>query len=177
MFTSDHGETMGALHDHWDHKNTPWEESMRIPFIIRWSGRIKPRQDDLLLSVGDMYPTLMELMGVGQELPAGLEGDSYAKLFLGGRQKRPTSQLYMFIEERTGNPLYGRRGVRTHRYTLSVERTLKEEVARVLYDNLADPFQLKNIAKENPAIVEKLVENELKPWLAKTKDPFVMPHF
>ena len=175
VFTSDHGETMGALHDHWDHKNTPWEESMRIPFIIRWPGRIKARTDDLLLSVGDVYPTLMELMNVEQQVPERLEGDSYAKLFLGGKQKRPTSQLYMFIEERNGNPLYGRRGVRTHRYTLSIERTVKEEIKWVLYDNQTDPFQLENISEANPGIIKKLIEDELKPWLAKTKDPFEIP--
>ena len=61
VFTSDHGNCLG-IHDQVS-KNNHYEESMRIPLMIRLSGRIKPRQDDLLISVPDMYPTLLELMG------------------------------------------------------------------------------------------------------------------
>jgi N-acetylglucosamine-6-sulfatase len=58
---------------------------MRIPFMIRWPGKIKPRQDDLLFSSLDMCPTLLELMGCGDEIREDVDGVSYAGQFLGDK--------------------------------------------------------------------------------------------
>ena len=51
LFSSDHGNCLG-IHDQIS-KNNHYEESMRIPFIIRWPGKINPRQDKLLISTPD----------------------------------------------------------------------------------------------------------------------------
>jgi hypothetical protein len=42
----------------------------------------------------------------------------------------------------------------------------------VLHDNLEDPYQLENVAGENPDVVERLVREELTPWLVRTADPW-----
>jgi hypothetical protein len=42
-----------------------------------------------------------------------------------------------------------------------------------LHDNVADPFQLENVAAENPGLVQDLRETELIPWLEKTGDPWL----
>ena len=65
-----------------------------------------------------------------------------------------------------------RRGVRTHRYTLMISKMPGEPTETVLHDNLEDPYQLENIAGENPDVVERLVREELTPWLARTADPW-----
>ncbi|MGD2122637.1 MAG: sulfatase, partial [Gemmatimonadota bacterium] len=114
VFTSDHGNCLGS-HDEVS-KNVHYEESMRVPFIIRWTGTIEPRQDDLLLSSPDIHPTLLELMGLAEELPPEVEGRSRASILLRGDGERPTSQLYLWVPY--GEPALGRRGVRTHRHTL-----------------------------------------------------------
>jgi arylsulfatase A-like enzyme len=62
VFTSDHGNCLGS-HEQMT-KNVHYEESMRVPFIIRWTGTLAPRTDDLLLSTPDIHPTLLELMGL-----------------------------------------------------------------------------------------------------------------
>jgi len=41
----------------------------------------------------------------------------------------------------------------------------------VLHDNLSDPYQLENIADQEPGVVYKLKE-ELNGWLQKTNDPW-----
>ena len=169
VFTSDHGNCLGS-HDQVS-KNVHYEESMRVPFLVRWTGTIEPRRDDLLLSTPDIYPTLLELMGLPEQIPPAVEGTSRASILLEGEGVRPTSQLYIWVPY--GEPALGRRGVRTHRYTLSVEKTAEGRVDHVLHDNVEDPFQLRNIAEENQALVQELMETELIPWLRRTRDPWL----
>ena len=168
VFTSDHGNCMGS--HNWSTKNVHWEESMRIPFLIRYPGRITPRRDDLLLSTVDIYPTLLDLMGLGEAIPPAVQGVSHAGLFRTGKGKRPTSQLYMWVP--VDQPALGRRGVRTARYTLMISKTPNKPTQTVLHDNVKDPYQLQNIAPARPEAVKKLTETELIPWLKKTGDPF-----
>jgi len=169
VFTSDHGNCLGC-HEQVS-KNVHYEESMRVPFLIRWPGRIKPRRDDLLLSTPDIYPTLLDLMGLGEKIPDEVDGVSHAPLLLTGDGVRPTSQWYMWVPY--GQPAWGRRGVRTHSHTLMISKTEGQPNEVVLHDNAADPFQLKNIAEEQPEIVERLVKKELNRWLEKSGDPWL----
>ena len=62
LFTSDHGDCLGSHEE--VSKNNHFEESLRVPFLIRWPGRIPARPDDLLLSVPDIYPTVLELLNL-----------------------------------------------------------------------------------------------------------------
>jgi len=167
VFTSDHGNYLG-IHEKIS-KNNHYEESIRVPFIIRWPGEIHHRRDDLLLSAPDIYPTLMGLMGLGEAIPDAVEGTSYADVFRGDEGTRPTSQLYLSTDPE--RPAEGRRGLRTCKYTLMIERQAGEEHV-TLHDNGADPYQLENIAPDNPALVTPLSE-ELNRWLQKTNDPWI----
>jgi N-acetylglucosamine-6-sulfatase len=169
VFTSDHGNCLGS-HDEVS-KNNHYEESMRVPFMIRWKGTIEPRHDDLLLSTPDIHPTLLELAGLGTVVPSEVEGVSRASILLDGSGERPTSQLFIRIPY--GEPALGWRGVRTLRYTLAIQKRPEGEPEVILHDNIEDPYQLQNIAGERPDIVEKLVREELDPWLETTSDPWL----
>lgn len=170
IFTSDHGNCLG-IHDKIS-KSNPYEESMRVPFLIRWPGKIAPRQDDLLLSSPDIYPTILDLMGFSEDIPPEVEGVSHAQLLLQGEGPRPTSQLYYQIPY--GQPAGGSRGVRTHRYTLVITRRPdKKDEEIILFDRQTDPFQITNIASKRPDLVKRLINEELMPWLKKTKDPWL----
>ena len=168
VFTSDHGNCVG-IHGQIS-KNNHYEESVRVPFLVRWPGKIPPRRDDLLLSTPDLYPTLLGLMGFADAVPEVVEGIDHSKLFCTGEGARPTSQLYR--KGTYGDPRFGQRGVRTHRYTLMIEKREGKPDRVFLHDNVSDPDQLKNIAAENPERVEQLVRDELLPWLEKTGDPW-----
>jgi arylsulfatase A-like enzyme len=151
---------------------------MKIPFMIRWPGKIEHRHDELLFSAPDVYPTLMDLMGFSDRIPAEVEGRSYAERFVSGTcEDEPSSQLYLWVPAGVGKlPVYGRRGVRTERYTLSIstseDGSLKETL---LFDRQNDPNQMWNQADEKPELVRSLIQNELKPWLDKTNDSWVIP--
>jgi len=169
LFTSDHGNCLG-IHDKIS-KNNHYDESMRVPFMIRWPGKIKPRMDDLLLSSPDIYPTLLDLMGLRESIPEDVEGISHAPLILNGEGPRPSSQLYIWVKY--GLPSWGHRGVRTCRYTLMLQKMPDEPDKVLLFDNAEDKYQMHDIAEQNPRIVKELIQEELIPWLKKTNDPWL----
>lgn len=168
VFTSDHGNCLG-IHNH-DTKSVPEEESMQIPLLIRFPGKLKPRRDDLLISVPDLYPTMLGLLGLESEIPDAVDGTNYAALLATGEAKRPSSQPYLNIPAEA--PSQGRRGVRTDRYTLVIDRVPNQEERVVLYDRKTDPYQLQNLAEEQPEVVERLKREELEPWLKRMEDPW-----
>ena len=168
LFTADHGNCLGS-HDV-PTKNVHYEESLIVPFLLRWPGQIKPRRDDLLLSTPDICPTLLDLMGFADQIPESVQGSSHATLFRTGKGPRPTSALYFWIP--AGEPAGGRRGVRTQRYTLTVDPQAANGPRVMLHDNREDPFQLENIAPRQPKTVERLKREELMPWLKKIGDPW-----
>ena len=168
IFSADHGEMMGS--HGLMHKGVWYDESLLIPFIMRWSGKLNPRKDDLLLSVPDIMPTLLSLMGFNDMIPNGIEGTDLSHAILSGKGNRPNSALYLIM-----SPDWlegGRRGLRTHRYTYIVQRQKGKDEVYFLYDNEQDPYQMQNIAKDNPDVIKQLTE-ELKVWLKKTNDPWL----
>ncbi len=170
LFMSDHGNCLG-MHNMIS-KNNPYELSMRIPFIIRWPGRLKPRRDSsLFMSVPDIYPTLMEMTGMGSLIPRGVQGRSYRKYLLKQEGDVPHSQLYYKIVG--GMPAEGWRGVRTPRYTFVLHRKEGAIIDTLLFDRQEDPYEMENVASARKDVVETLVREELIPWLKQEKDPFL----
>ena len=169
VFTSDHGNCIGCHNQ--VSKNVHYEESMRVPFLIRWPGSIAQSTDDLLISTPDIAPTLLDLMGFASDIPDGTEGVSHSSILLGAAGTRPSSQPYMWAP--LGAPAMGRRGVRTHTHTLVVCRTEGMAPHYVLHDNVNDPYQLRNVAAEQGGVVQDLLEAELNPWLERNRDPWM----
>ncbi len=190
IFTSDHGEMMGS---HGMRRKIVWyDESLLIPFIIRWPGKIAPGEDDLLLSVPDIMPTLLGLLALSAEIPASVQGRNFSSLFRGEGGKRPRSALYLNVPP--SDPAGGLRGLRTHSHTFvmnsktytgpAVLHGTNGEITDVkddfitteigptiLYDNINDPYQMTNIAEDNPEKINEL-KKILQRWLVKTGDPW-----
>lgn len=172
VIMADHGNCLGKHSE--VSKNNIFEESLRIPFIINWKGHILPRKDNTFLgSIPDIYPTLLELMGLKEETPKNIDGRSFAQYYLNGKGKKPTEQYILgAIISDNVNMNTGFRGIRTNDYKLAfVKKKKKSEY--VLYDLKADPFELNNIYKPDLQVVKKL-QPVLKQWLKKTGDGFVI---
>ena len=167
VFTADHGEMMGS-HGRM-HKNVWYDESLLIPFLIRWPERISPGQDDLLLSVPDVMPTLLALAGLGTATPGDIDGRDLSGTLLGQACERPDSAFY--LTPRFDNPEGGRRGVRTHRWVFVVDRQEHDPEKLFLFDCEKDPYQLENVAESRPEIVSQM-RGLLDQWLEKTGDPW-----
>ena len=167
IFTADHGEMMGS-HGRIG-KGVWYEESVRISFLLRWPGRIEPGQDDLLMGGADIHPTLLGLAGLAEAIPRQVQGTDYAPLLRGQAMPRPTSAFYLLLGN--AHPELGRRGIRTHAHTFVRIREPGAAEQLILHDNRADPYQLRNAAADNPALVRELAA-ELDGWLERTGDPW-----
>jgi uncharacterized sulfatase len=168
ILTSDHGEFMGS-HGLMG-KGAWYDEALLIPFVVRWPGRVVPGTDDLLLSVPDVYPTLLSVMGLTSSIPETVQGSDLSGAFVGGEVDRPTSALYLNAHPK--DPAGGARGLRTHRYTFVIDRTGEGGEVVHLHDNREDPYQMKDVASERPEAVAQL-RTELGDWLQRTDDPWV----
>ncbi|WP_322804376.1 sulfatase [Vibrio alfacsensis] len=169
VFMSDHGSCMGS------HgvatKNVIYEESIRTPMLMRLPNKLKPKFDNMLFSSGDICPTMLGLLDLEDHIPDSVEGTNFAKHLMGtAQQPLPTSQPYIYIPY--GATAFGRRGVRTERYTLQIERRAGKPLKYSLWDRYNDKYQMKNIASHNMDLVEHLIHSELLPWLEKTNDPW-----
>lgn len=168
VFTSDHGDCIGTHEE--VTKNNPYEESMRVPLLIRYPNKLRPHHDDLLLSTPDLYPTILGLMGFGALIPKEVDGKNMAGYLLNGKGKKPKSQWYMKIDN--GNPANGVRGVRTSRYTYIIKQKANSDNEVMLFDRQTDPWQLENLAGKKPEL-EKELFHELQMWLTSNNDPWI----
>jgi arylsulfatase A-like enzyme len=157
-------------------KRQPFEESIRVPFLIRWPGRIPSgRRSDALFGAIDITPTLCALAGV--PVPKTCMGQDFSSALRGKNGPHPESQFIMHISKKNASrgdkhpaPLF--RGVTTGRYTYAVY----PDRPWCLYDNATDPLQVHNRI-EDPACAE--VRNHMRrllaDWLARAEDPFIIP--
>ena len=171
VFTSDHGDMMGS-HGQIG-KNVPWEESINVPFILRYPRKAKAGgKTDLLLSTVDIMPTLLGLCGA--PIPKGVQGLNLSSNVLGKGGTKPESVLTerVVAGRQPGIPVQGWRGVRTARYTYARGK----DQPWLLYDNVADPYQMKNlIAKPEAKSIQAKLDAELQRWLKKVGDDFATP--
>lgn len=166
VFTSDHGEMMGS-HGRMS-KNVIYEESMNIPFLIRYPKAIEPRVDDLMLGTPDLFPSLLGLMQLEAHIPDSVEGFDRSGVLMDGSGERPDAALYMRLPP--AKPDGGLRGLRTHRHTY--QAALGESQRALLFDNAADPYQMENLAGRGEK-TEQLMQEQMEQLLVESRDPWV----
>ena len=183
-FTSDHGDHLsshgyGKPFDTWmdvtlqASKATPYEESVHVPFVMRYPKAIRGNQrTHAPFASVDIMPTLLGLCGV--EPPSWVQGRDLSAVATGGPIE-PSDSVYLQILG-PGWPDRSQwvglwRGVRTSRYTYA--RWHDRGGMRMLFDRQQDPWELTNLADEPKAkpIVDEL-EARLQAWIATTGDPF-----
>ncbi len=149
----DHGYHLGEK-ERW-RKNTLWEESTRVPFIVVAPGVTQPgTTSDAPVSLMDVYPTLAELAGL--ETPEHVEGTSLVPLLRDpdADRERPAVTTYGFNNH----------AVRDERYRYVRYADGGEE----LYDHATDPNEWTNLADE-PRYAD--VKAELAAWLPENDAP------
>jgi len=152
VFTSDHGELFGAHGRR--AKNIFYDEAVRVPFLVRWPGRTPTSvESDACLNTVDIMPTLLSLLDL--PIPEGVEGIDLSHCALGEPGPEPAAAL-MACTGATAAWEDGHewRALRSKRYTYAVYRSDGEEL---LFDNVADPYQVKNLVGD-PAHANVLAE-------------------
>jgi arylsulfatase A-like enzyme len=144
VFTSDNGIHLGE--HRWTDKGTPYEESIRVPFVVRFDQMIRsPRRDPHLVLNIDLGPTFAAAAGVTS---SGAEGRNLLPLLRSG--SADWRRDFLFEQARLfGVPGYC--GLRSERLSYIRYTTGEEE----LYDVARDPFQLENLAGR-PGMAQRL---------------------
>ncbi|MYE27619.1 MAG: sulfatase [Chloroflexi bacterium] len=163
VFASDHGDMLGS--QGWTRKQKPWEESIRVPFLLRYPAQYgrEARAVDPFLNAHDIMPTLLGVCGL--PIPDSVEGRDFSPSLTGEKVESQGALLACFHPfGEYSRPVGGReyRGIRTARYTYCHAL----DGPWLLYDNEADPFQLRNLINredfaEIQAELEALMQREL----------------
>ncbi len=151
-------------------KNTPFEQGIRTPLLIRWDGQVRPGTHSGLVSTVDVLPTLLAAAGIDppdQRLP-GINLLPIARGHAPASPRAVFGEIYrgyaMELEQAEKEILY--RWVRWGNHKLIVSTHSDQQT--MLFDLAADPNELRNLAG-NPRLRKR--QQALKRLLDDWWDP------
>lgn len=145
IFSSDHGE-MAMEHDMY-YKMNMYEPSARVPLIVTGPGVSQGVKVDKLVSLVDIYPTLMDMADL--EHPESLDGYSLMPELTGGESPRPDWVICEYHGEcRNANIFMFRHGDWKYIVYTGYEPQL--------FNVKEDPDEIHNLAKNRPDIVKEM---------------------
>lgn len=145
VFTSDNGYFLGehGVND----KRLAYEESLRVPLLVRWPGHVPAGRTSEALSLNiDLAPTFLQLAGA--TVPAHLQGKSLAPVLADPSKELRESFFYEYFREKPTHlqPTLFAVRTRTEKLIHYPETPAEDE----LFDLVADPYELAN-QRNNPA--------------------------
>ncbi len=162
MFSSDNGPHQeGGADPNWFDSNSIYrgikrdlyEGGIRVPFIARWPGRIRPgTTSDHISAFWDFLPTCADLLGI--EAPPGLDGISFLPTLLGKGSQLKHDHMYWEFYERNGRQAVLRGKWKAVR--LNVHEGPNQPVQ--LYNLEVDPGETTDVSAANPQIVQELTD-------------------
>jgi arylsulfatase A-like enzyme len=167
VFTSDHGDMM--LSQGLTTKQYPWDESIRVPFLLRYPGRFGSKGQRLRspLNTPDILPTLLSLAEI--PIPDSVEGEDRSRWTQGSRGAALLTLPVPATETRR-HGIAEYRGLRSDRYTYV--RSIHGPW--LLYDNEADPHQMRNLIGRPAARgIQSRLDRELEALLKRRRDDFL----
>lgn len=174
IYSSDQGFYLG---DHgWYDKRWMYEESLRMPLMVRWPGVTKPgsRSTDLVQNL-DFAETFLDIAGA--EIPEDMQGRSLVPLLKGEVPEDWRKSIYYHYYEFPAVHMVQRHyGVRTKTHKL-IHYYLIDEWE--LFDLEKDPDELKSVYDDpkNAELVKEL-KGEIKRLRKKYKvDDFKEPRY
>jgi arylsulfatase A-like enzyme len=157
-----------------DKKQKPWEESIRIPFLLHYPAMFGRSAQELgaVLDIPDIMPTLLGLCDL--PFPESVEGLDYSGYLQGGADPSDRAALLACYHPfgqwlpTDGGREY--RGLRTSCYTYV--RAL--DGPWLLYDNETDPYQLSNLVhRPECAGLREMLDARLQTKLDEQNDTFL----
>jgi arylsulfatase A-like enzyme len=125
-------------------KGTVWEGGTRLPFIVRWPGRVKPGVSDALISQMDLLASLAAL--TGQKIPAGqaIDSENHLAALLGTEAK---GREFLIEQSNNGAPFGFRHGPWKYLPTGGGRAGEREPALFHLTDDISET---RNLAAEQP---------------------------
>jgi N-acetylglucosamine-6-sulfatase len=148
-------------------KHWPYEESMRIPYLVRYGNYIPDpgrRADQMVLNI-DLAPTLMQVAGISPV--ESMQGESFAPILRSADSRGRDAFIYeLFKDFPFGGRVPPHKALRTERYKyIEWEECRSPE----LYDLASDPREMANLIGTSQG--DKLVD-ELARKLASLKEEY-----
>jgi arylsulfatase A-like enzyme len=142
-------DSMGYVGEYRGGKHTMYEGGVRVPWIVRWPGRVPAGRVDAqsVLSGIDWLPTLCALAGVKIDA-ANFEGEDTSAAWLGATHRRTRPLLWKTSSPKSPS------AIRDGQWKLHYPNSKRDELA--LYDIATDPGETTNLAAQHPAIVQRL---------------------
>jgi arylsulfatase A-like enzyme len=140
VITGDHGFFMG---EHgWFDKRFMYEPAIRIPWMIRYPGVVKPGSTSDAMNVNiDNAPTVLDMLGL--DVPADMQGDSLVPIIKGNTPENwREAYYYHYYEFAPPHWVVPHYGIRTERYKLISYYTINEWE---LFDLEKDPDEMENL--------------------------------
>jgi arylsulfatase A-like enzyme len=201
IFMSDNGPNLGDTNsEEWALRNNHgfignkaklWQNGIKSPLYIRWKGHYKPADVERLVTVTDIFPTLLDIAEL--DLPEDnlpLDGRSF-KPYIEGDTKslseRKTIIAHWFpvwekdqfspiqLEEKANFDFEKQRLTMVNENYKLIQNPSKTKGAPerynqyVLIDTKANLVEKENIAKENPDIVNAM-KSEMEQWFEDVKN-------
>jgi arylsulfatase A-like enzyme len=180
VYTSDHGGMTGIDGVAYGQKRHPNDESARVPFLIRWPGKIRRGERlDVLASTIDVFPTLAALAGIDPpgeagEYLAGLPGANLSPYLLDDSDPPAQAPRDVYIAHPSNMNNGGSRHEIIWRAIVTPEYTyaVTDKGEHRLWENGAG-YQAQNLIAD-PAHIETRRElwGRLDALLDKTERPF-----
>ncbi len=179
LFTADHGESMTEHYAYFNHGLFPYEEQVHVPLIVRGPGIASGVRRFDPVTLVDVMPTVLELLGV--PIPPSVEGRSFAGALATDAPPRTDDPVYFVAR---GNPKTMARGVRSgdwklifnpkglaideliapanlllpgRRAPLALSNIRDYELRHELYDLSRDPAEIENRARTDRDVCERLL--------------------
>lgn len=164
IWTTDHGDAVACHGGHFDKRSYMPEEMVRIPWAMRFPGRIPAGQiSGRLISNIDLAPTILEAAGLSFEEPV----DGRSLLPLASGEASDWREDLMSETHGHGEDHIGRLLV-TDRFKYVANAGQIDE----LYDLANDPFEMRNLIHDTKfAGVADDMRKRLAAWQEKTGDP------
>jgi len=163
IFTSDNGPTFNRLGGSDSEffksaglfsglKGSVYEGGIRVPFVARWPGKIKPgTTSDFICAFQDILPTHTEIAGVSDKNTDHIDGISFAPTLLGKDNQEKHEYLYMEFASYGGQQMVRMgdwKGVRHNMF--------KDSLLIELYNLSDDIGEQNDVSKQHPEIVEHI---------------------
>jgi arylsulfatase A-like enzyme len=174
VLTSDHGYQMGEKE--YIFKNSLWEESARIPFVVAGLNAEKGKVCTAPISLIDVYPTILDYCNIDKNPNANgneksLDGHSLQPLIVNPKagiwNGNPYAVTAVSSAESLNTDEPGKISdqhfsIRSEKYRYILYRNGEEE----LYDHEIDPYEWKNVARDKKY---KKVKAQMKRYVLEAK--------
>jgi arylsulfatase A-like enzyme len=175
LYASDHGDFVArhGMIEKCAVSHNVYEETLRVPLIVSWPKRFQQGAIcNSLVELVDLYPTLVELLGLRRPADAPrMAGRSLVPTLAKGQ---PAGHTYAVSEN------WSQTTVITDRYKLGTwidptpryaQRDFRKKTPDLLFDRQKDPQELVNLAgKPDYAAVEAQLRAYLAEWVGRTAD-------